>query len=346
MFVWNRLDRTPPLGRLSFPWRWLRFRLRTLLIGITLLGFVFGWFSAELLRAERQRIVVRDLTGNGLFVSYDYQFESDSFDFARQFFGPDFLARVVRIQSQDRTLSVNSFDGLESLTDLREVRLARTHISDSVLERFSALRDLEVLHLSDNELSDDGLVHIVPLTRLMDLDLSHNSRISSDGLKHLRNCARLERLDLRYTSVDLRGLSHLGGLTNIKELRYFGTINADDEHTHLSALRALKQLRFLEIGSRLNEYHLQQIGDLQGILTLKLHDTKVSDTGINALSRLTSLRAVSLWLSGTDTALATMSEMRSLTHIEVNVSRANITDTAELGLRGALPKATISIGRN
>jgi hypothetical protein len=124
-------------------------------------------------------------------------------------------------------------------TDLRHIKDLRRllvldlgncyDITDKGLKSLDDLRELEELSLGrhayggpDPRVSDAGLVHIKPLTRLVKLNL-RGTGITDDGLANLSGLSRLEELNLIQTDITDKGLRRLMGLTGLRILKLEGT---------------------------------------------------------------------------------------------------------------------------
>jgi Leucine Rich repeat len=69
----------------------------------------------------------------------------------------------------------------------------------------------------ENEISDDGLIHLTRLTHLRSLDLS-GTRITDAGLAHLRELKSLRELDVAGTRVTDAGTRQFTGLTRLQRI--------------------------------------------------------------------------------------------------------------------------------
>ncbi len=135
---------------------WLRFRLRTFLIILTILCVWLGWF---LYRVEQQRSSVHWIEQQGGFVYYGYESRirfPDDFDylslspssvFVREPPVPDWLLHILDIHY---------------FSDVVGVDLVDTQVSD--LKPIAGLRNLETLQISDTQVSD-----VSPLAGLTNL---------------------------------------------------------------------------------------------------------------------------------------------------------------------------------
>lgn len=84
-------------------------------------------------------------------------------------------------------LAHDTFEKLAQLTSLDALLMQGVRPSDADLEPLGRLRNLRVLELDGRELSDAGLVHLYPLTRLERLYLYHQDpqKITRQGVQRL-----------------------------------------------------------------------------------------------------------------------------------------------------------------
>lgn len=168
-----------------------QYSLRTLVLACTFLAVLLAWATSK---ANRQRRAVAFLKQCGDCVLYDYE-QTDLVlapyfaehpptppgpKWLRQLLGVDYFANVVYVQSS----------GVLSDADLRFLH---------------DVPELEVLHFTDRNVSDDDVTHISSCHRLKRLTLN-GTNISKVGLLRLCALKNLELLDL-----------HNGGQFEVKE---------------------------------------------------------------------------------------------------------------------------------
>ena len=187
--------------------RWYQFRLRTLLVAILVLSLPLSWFAVEVEKTKRQRKIGAIIEGAGSTVSYE-DAEPSVLQRIREFLGDDSVTRVVT------AVLVNE----EWVNEKGEVvNAGRDEFGDDEATYLKELPNLEILSLSNTQVSDAGLEHLKGLTNLKILWLD-NTQITGSGLEHLKGLTNLEWLSLRNTQVSDAGLEHLEGLTNLNVL--------------------------------------------------------------------------------------------------------------------------------
>ena len=94
------------------------------------------------------------------------------------------------------------------------VSLDSTAVTDRELEILPELTQLEELNLRDTEISDVGAAHLSGLRTLRKLDVSY-TLLSDSALDKLRPLANLRTLNLSNTLVEGPGLAALSGLSQL-----------------------------------------------------------------------------------------------------------------------------------
>jgi len=180
-------DQASPAGKLKR--RWLQFRLRTLLIVVTLFALWLGLWAD---RARRQRGAVEALRDFS-YILYRYSGRNEKPP------GPVALHNLAGIDFFDDVVCLwgtaeLSDAQLEHLSGLP--RLVRLEIFGKItgagLRQLKPLGRLTSLRVQSAQITDDDLVHLQPLTNLTELELCCS--ITEAGMQHLKPLKRLERL--------------------------------------------------------------------------------------------------------------------------------------------------------
>jgi hypothetical protein len=242
--------------------RWLRFSLRTLLVVVTLVAVAVAYWVNG---AQRQRRAVAAIQAVGGEVGYDYtDVTKPAVD--GKLPGPDWLCAL---------LGVDYFD------DVTYVVVPQS-AGDETVTLLSGLTHLEILHLSETQITDASMAHLAGLTHLEVLHLN-GTRVTNAGLVHLRGLRRLWVLSLDNTGVDDAGLSHLGDLPELFELDLTGTKVTDAGLPHVSRLTTVVSLRL--DGTQVSDAGLDHLQDLTSLQMLTLYNTQVTDAGCARLQQ-------------------------------------------------------------
>jgi len=102
-------------------------------------------------------------------------------------------------------------------------------------------------HLSGKELTDEGLVHLKSISKLVWLNL-RGTKITDAGLAHLAEIKTLTQLHLEKTAITDAGLAQLAGLENLEYLNLYGTTVTDAGLEHLKGLSKLKKVYLWQSG--------------------------------------------------------------------------------------------------
>lgn len=199
---------------------WLQFRLRTLLVVLTLLAVGLGVFVHPLRKQSRAAARVRQ--AGGVVVTRPMG------PWWWQIFGSHAFVEVVSVDSSSGLSDlavVKDLPSMRALTlrgngcsdaNLRELRHVRLEslrllsgpVTDAGLEELAAQADLRSLVIQCPAVSDEGLRHIGTLTNLESLTL-FCPKVTDAGMEHLRALTNLRSLDLRSTKVTPAGVARL-----------------------------------------------------------------------------------------------------------------------------------------
>jgi hypothetical protein len=196
----DQLERTPPH-------RWYRFSLRSLLIFVSALVILAGWFGARLQRASRQRAAIKAIVSDGGWALYEYQHMSPGnatmFVYERSpkpawllwLLGEDYFSIVDKAGA----MSDAGLNAVQNLTELKQL-LIGSDGSDRPGPMFSRPTPASV--------TDAGLNHIENLTQLQSIVVV-GSTIDDAGLEHFARLKQLEVLGLFQTRVTSDGIARL-----------------------------------------------------------------------------------------------------------------------------------------
>ena len=196
----------------------------------------------------------------------------------------EYSTALESLDLSDQELSDGDLLALKEMTGLKELNLeGNAAISD--LTPLANLHSLEKLELpSPSEITD--LTPLSGLSGLRTLSICENQSNSQpvskvEDYRPISSLTHLETLDLSVTN--LKDLSFVSGLTELKSLLLFGSLSTKD----LSALKNLTNLETLEI-------YAAGLGNIEGIegLTNLTHLRLSDETGIFILNDLSVLSAL------------------------------------------------------
>ena len=208
-------------------------------------------------------------------------------------------SKLQVLDLSDRKLS--DLNGLESLTDLRQLILRGNLVSD--LSPLAGLMDLQHLDLSDNmvtdlsplfalynlqklDLSDNYVTDLSPLAGLSDLEvlILNDNDVTDTGVTSL---AYLDKLS--YLGVARNQVTNITPLSNLFDLDVL--ILENNDIADLSPLSNITNLRYLDLSK--NQIHdINSLAYLFNLEVLSLDHNKVSK--LYSLSNLSSLTTLFL----------------------------------------------------
>jgi hypothetical protein len=285
--------------------RWLQFRLRTLLIVMTLFAL---WLGLKVDRVNRQRRAVQALTEwtsvGDVQLHYDYQkvpnpgmrwdtrAEPPGPQWLRQLVGEHYFITPVLLAVEDQgVIDETGLAFLDDLPDLEEVYLGPR------INREMRLRDGDLAHLKH-------------LTKLRELHFGRDTLSGPDGPRRfdfLSNCRRLEELCAPHSHFGDADLEHLRRARNLRILLLNNTLVGDDGLAHLKRLTKLEMLELSR--TKVTDAGLAHLGSLSKLTYLGLIDDNVTDAGLDHLKGLTGL--THLQLTGTRVTAEGVKDLQS-----------------------------------
>jgi hypothetical protein len=227
----EEIESLVPSGRL----RWYQYRLRTLLIIMTLLAVWMAWISHC---ARQQQTAVEKIHALGGNVSYDIQKINGqyfAFDYhaippgpawLRKFIGEDYFQNVVYVELGKTHDTDDDLAILQNLPDLEGLALNDTNITGNSLVHLEGLKKLEILILEKTMIDDSGLAHLKDITSLRGLDLN-DTKITDAGILNLQKLINLEEwLLLNNTEITDESLKYFKNFVKLKVLSM--------KHTHVT----------------------------------------------------------------------------------------------------------------
>lgn len=106
----------------------------------------------------------------------------------------------------------------------RPYRVTYDTLRDSDLACLSGLTELEDLSVVGRGLTDAGLAHLAPLTRLKYLHFSGGPQVTDAGLRHLTRMRRLDSLTIDDCRIGAHGLTHLYPLKTLHIISLHSTV--------------------------------------------------------------------------------------------------------------------------
>lgn len=205
-----------------------QFSLGTLFLLTTVTGVVLRVVVVPAEDRRRAVAAVKALRGE---VSYAVPSGSRAWTFPigflKSYLPADYLTDVYEINLSASKISDAELTKLRPLTRLRRLNLYRTRVAGAGLTALEGFRDLEWLNLNRTQTADDGLANLRCLDGLQVLYLD-GTRVTDAGMKHLCKLPALRELWLNDTQVGDEGLDQLRHLATLQLVMLGGTSVSDD----------------------------------------------------------------------------------------------------------------------
>lgn len=194
------------------------------------------------------------------------------------------------------------------------------NVTDTSLLQLTDIQNLEKLRIPGSLVTNAGLKNLRPHTSLKEIDLSL-TQVTDDGLDELLQLPNLETVSLFGANITDNGVEKLVRLPKLKSLKIGYTKVTDACFNHLT-VGDIEELSIC--GTAVTDDGLVKVGQLGGLQRLKkldLHDCKVSDRGVAALKALPELASLQLNGKITDAAVTDLAAIKKLTYLNVEPSR-------------------------
>ncbi|MEQ8787463.1 MAG: hypothetical protein RIC55_14260 [Pirellulaceae bacterium] len=157
--------------------RYLRFRLRSLVVVSLALAFVFAW-GAQLYRQHR---AVSKIEAMGGELQYDYQFDREGKflredpisvrGWLRTRLGDEWFGAPQAVDLSHCPVTDKDLRHLSGFTQLRRLQLERTNVTGSGFVHLRSARRLEEVYLARTPMTETGLAHLRELGSVHFVDL-------------------------------------------------------------------------------------------------------------------------------------------------------------------------------
>ena len=232
---------------------------------------------------------------------------------------------------------------LAKLTELRELGLFDTKLTDAGLAHLRGLTNLRSLLISKGIFTDVGLGYLKSLRELRKLSLSAELDASDEGIKNLAGMVHLTELQLPGKRITDEGLIALAKMTDLRSLNLE---KSQIQGPGLEHVRGLAKLRKLDLGKTLiGDAELPRLAQFPALEDLNLQVTSVSDTGMESLGKLTNLKT--LMLTSTKVTDAGLDQLAGLKKLQIlHVEGTEVTKEGQERLKKLLPSLNINLSGN
>jgi hypothetical protein len=304
--------------------RWLRFRLRTLFVLMTLVAVGLVWNRLTVDRLHKQQQAVAWIEKEGGHITYDYQVDEQGApqrsaappgpEWLRRVFGPQWLVNVVGIYGGSSRLSSDIHHSFF---------VPRLYFNDGNIEVVNSFPTLRWLSLPDQHaMTDAGLAQVGKLKQLESLQIDGSTEITDAGLSHLTKLGKLTRVSFAGCALKGNGLGHLP----CAQIRYLNLTRTRFTDANTFWIASMPQLEHLSLAeTQITDDGLAKLSNLPKLTMLDLSKTSVSDAALAQLQSLPSLKH--LYLADTKITDHGLSNLYGITQIEsLDVSETHISD--------------------
>jgi internalin A len=341
--------------------RWVRFSLRTSLLGLTVLCVCL---ALTVNAARRQREAVAAILKAGGSIKFDCQcvpqprpWNPDQVSWHNEpqphrplwlskLLGDEYFHDVLQVIFQENVIPEADFEQLAKLPKVRWLYLIgrpvnpgggsgftggvkmetneprrQRLVQDSDLAVIQKLTQLQTLGIYPAAIEGPGLAYLENLRRLKHL-LLFQTPLGNAGMEHIGRMTWLTTLTLNDTRITDAGLLQLQNLTELKDIDVSNTRITGEGFKNLNRLRNLDSLELQ--GTDFTDAGLANLQDLPKLTRLDLSNTRITDDGLKNLANLTNLQLLAL--DGTaisDAGLKQLSGLHKLWTLRLNHTRIN-----------------------
>ncbi len=277
--------------------RWFQFRLRAMLVAMTIIACGCGWFAYRLQKAQRQHIARMQLATQAEFEFYTLEsvYETDAWTLASELHEPTTLKKLLGkdfFPVEDVLTVFQLTDPNADLSALGELNCVRglvftssSNVSDAHLAPVQQLTQLQYFSLESPLVTSQGLSHLANLRHLEFLEFCATAA-KPDGMVFLRNLTELKILDLSHTNVGSRGLENIAGMKLLRILKLNDADIGDDGLVYLPGHDCLRDLELCS--NQITDAGLTAFRGLN-LTSLDLSDNSLTDAGLPHLQCLGQL---------------------------------------------------------
>ena len=268
----------------------MRFRLRTLLIVITMLGI---WMGVEVRGARRQASAVSEIRKLGGWVLYDFEYDPQVSGTSRKLNGRSWVPRWVLarigVDWFHTVVAVNMVYDLRpggGRTDNQQAKDAERRglvVRGTVTDTLAGVPHLRQLFLKDTQTTDECLAAISRLHRLERLYCWDAVQVTDAGVAHLRKLPKLKDVHLSNSQITDESLGVFGEMVQMKALSLQQNAFTDRGLARLTKLNRLKEL-WIDMGpTDITDQGLAYLENLQTLEVLAIQDTHATQEGVDKL---------------------------------------------------------------
>ena len=198
---------------------------------------------------------------------------------------------LEELSCQGVALTPQAWKAIQGLPRLKSIVLGGKRVTATDIEALSEIAGLEKVAILDTRLTAESLRPLARLAHCKSIDLS-DTAFDRYSLRVLADVAGLRELAWRGSQVRGRDLSALGRLGNLTKLD-LGYSTLDDEGVRdIATFRQLRALNIRGCESVSDDGLVALAGGSTGLQELVVSGPKLTERGIDAVSRMRNLRTL------------------------------------------------------
>jgi Leucine-rich repeat (LRR) protein len=186
------------------------------------------------------------------------------------------LRKLGRLRLEDCPITGSGLANLAGLSELRSLNLEGMEL-ETGLAAIGTLTQLRELDLAKSTMSDDEFAHLASLTELEVLNL-YGSELSDEVIPQLSALNKLKRLNLDGNLIGDPAMETIGGLNALEDLSLQGTDVSDEGLLHLAKLPKLEALDLEDVGG-ITDRGLAALAESASLRRLDVRNTQVTADG-------------------------------------------------------------------
>jgi hypothetical protein len=193
------------------------------------------------------------------------------------------IQSIERLYVEDGQLTIDAFDAINSMTELKELFLNGCgYFDDDRLLRLTQLKKLENATFWYNNLGDRGIAHINAFPSLRHLTLAGGT-YNGSGLRELAAMPGVEKLCFLQSAFNDDAIDSLKSFPNVQILNLGGTKISGNCFQKIAEMSKLTELDVWGVSA--NDDQLMQLDRLSHLTKLSIGDTDVSGKAIDSFAQ-------------------------------------------------------------
>jgi internalin A len=278
--------------------------------------------------------------------------EKEAEDYVTKFGG--FVSRDVSHNSKGQPVFAISIDGkdvskfelkkLALFPKLHRLTFSGTKNTDAVLKQLPDLPNITLVSLEASDVTDTGLIPVVALPKLKELDLMRAEKLTPKGFQVLATSKTLEELIATETAIDDTAIRTLGAVKTLTKLTLRGTkVKLADTGAAFSGWAKLSHLDLAD--TPIDDGALVPIGVAKALTELQLEGTAITDAGLKPLGKLSRLKLLHLGRCAQITGVG-LGELNDLAELEkLYLNDTALSDLGMIGVAKAKSLKTLNLDR-